>query len=323
VVQLRDDRLLLIKEAIRIKELKLRKAEEEGDHEAMEELEAKIALLKAEAFFLESGGAALKAPDELSEIDFLLSGKKRLLEELREAMGRKQVEDVELERYRRIERLLAAQCSYLEAKRRVVSENRSLSELARYIRLAEEEGVEIVSSPLEHEAEVSLFKAPKRRRKVRKPVLEPRRLAIFLAALLLVFSFYIGVAWRKTPYDREIIRSYLIARGHYMEGSREYVAGDFESSMREYAMAAAFFHKASEQAGLAAESQLGRMRRYFSYKRKFFHGWEMISLAMLNSSREFKSGDPSLGYAYAEDAVDMAEEAQRYNKAAEEFWRII
>ncbi len=51
--------------------------------------------------------------------------------------------------------------------------------------------------------------------------------------------------------------------------------------------------------------------------------WEEISLKMIDSSEESLYGNHDLGVEYVEDAVEMAEIADTYNRLADEAWRLL
>ncbi|RMF89903.1 MAG: hypothetical protein D6733_05255 [Methanobacteriota archaeon] len=324
---MREDELYLLRHRLKKREEELQKAEAAGDAKKVSLLSAEAALLRAEIRYLESGGASLEPPDDPAQLEFLLKEKRSLLSEFEKRINlsffQTPEEQVKLQRYRDIERILKAQCEYLSAKHAIVTENRNIGELREWIKIAEEEGVKIIGSVLEHEAEVESFRPVKKERKKKEFVLDFRKMALGVAVLLLLLSFYFGIFWRKTPYDKEIIRSYVIARNHYIAANEHYVSGRYEDSRREYAIAAAFFNKAEQAAELAERGVHGKMRTYFDFKRKFFSQWELISLNMMRSSDEFRMGDPDAGAALALEAVEMAEKAAAYNGEAEKAWRII
>jgi hypothetical protein len=318
-----EDELRLLKRRVITKTELLKEAERRGDIRTAKLLSIKLDLLKTEASYLESGGTTLKAPDDLSQIEFILRQRFALLEEMRGNMSKLPENDIDLQGFKEIEKVISAQCEYLSAKRAVISEERSLSELGRYIQLAEENGVRFSASPLEREADLERFKPPKIEKRKKEFVLDFRQVALIITVIFLIFSVYIGTSWRKTPYDREIIRSYVVARNHQITGNDYYTGGDFEKAIKEYAIAAAFFNRASENAELAAKSKSGKMYIYFNNKRKFFEGWEQISLKMIESSREFQTGDHNLAASHVRKAVEMAELAATYNNVAEEAWGLI
>jgi hypothetical protein len=308
---------------IRKNEEMLKEAEEKGDHTAVEFLSSRLTLLKIEAKYQLAGGDSLEAPDNLSQLEFSLSKKRTMLRELENAIKYMQRDDIETPKYREMHRILSAQCEYLSAKEKIISENRSLSELSAYIQLTEENGVHIVTSALEHEAEVGRFKPKKTEPRKKEFVVDFQKITIVLVIFFLVLAVYLGGFWRKTPYDRDIIRSYVIARNHYIAGNDYYISGDYINSIKEYATAAAFFDQASDTAKLAAASKSGKMYVYFSNKERFFTVWEEISLKMIDSSEESLYGNSDLGIEYVEDAVEMADLADRYNRLADEAWRLL
>jgi hypothetical protein len=316
------DEITIVKERIKKKEKLLKEAEDKGDKKSIEKNAVELSLLLVREGFLEVGGPLLEAPDDLAQINFLLKKKKALLDELESNLSNFPKSNVEYPNYKEIERTLNAQCEYLRAKYTVISERRPLQELGRYMQLSEAEGVCLVASPLEHEAELKRFKPGKKEKRKKGLVLDFRKIALVLIVLSLLFSFYVGSSWRKTPYDREIIRSYVTARNHYLLANDYYVLGDYSNSIKEYATAAAFFNQAKIKGELAASSQSGKMKIYFDNKRKFFEGWEQISLKMIESSKAFQSDNFSQGKEYAGDAVRMADQAQSYNLIAEEAWRL-
>jgi hypothetical protein len=180
-----------------------------------------------------------------------------------------------------------------------------------------------MASTLEHEAELGRFKPKKIEQRKKEFVVDFQKITIVLVIFFLFLAVYLGVFWRKTPYDQDIIRSYVIARNHYIAGNDFYISGDYINSIKEYATAAAFFDQASDTAELAATSKSGKMSIYFSNKGRFFAVWEEISLKMIDSSEESLYGNQDLGVEYVEDAVEMAEIADRYNKLADEAWRLL
>ena len=318
-----EDEITLLLQRIKKKKEDLREAEAQGDKATSELLSTRLTLLNAEMSYLESGGSSINAPDSPSKLEFLLKEKKALLEEFKRNINHLPNGDIELSKYREIERILNAQYEYLSAKHKVISENRPVKELGRYMQLAEAEGVQIVASLLEHEVELKRFKPAKKERKKREFTVDFRKIPTIIVVLLLIFSLYTGLFWRKTPYDRDIIRNYVVARNHYIAANDHYVAGDYENSGKEYAVAAAYFNKASKDADLAAKDESGKMQIYFDNKRRFFQEWERISLRMIESSKEFQVGSARLGAAHAEEVVDMAETAGTYNRLAEEAWSLL
>jgi|GEM_PF-5496980 len=317
-----DDVDILI-QRIRLTEEHHKAASAKGDEIEAEFLAAKLALLKTEAKYLLAGGKSLESPDVLAQIDFALSKKKALLAELERSLKGMPQDYIELAKYRRIEKIISSQCEYLSAKHTVIAENRRLSELGIYIQLAEENGVDIVPSTLEHEAELDRFKPRKMEKRKKELVIDFRMVAVVLIVFLLIFSVYLGAFWRKTPYDREIIRSYVIARNHYIAGNTYYTQGEYLGAVKEYATAAAFFNQAKETADLAASSRSGKMNVYFQNKGRFFTVWEEVSLKMIESSEQSLYGDPELAVKAVEDAVDLAGIANSYNELAEEAWRLL
>jgi hypothetical protein len=317
------DEVDLLIHRIRKNEEILKEAEEKGDATSVEFLSSRLSLLKIEAKYLLAGGDVLEAPDILSQLEFALSKKRILLRDLESSIQYMKRDDIETPKYREIKRILSAQCEYLSAKEKILSENRSLSELRVYLQLAEENGVHIVTSTLEHEAEVGRFKPKKIEPRKKEFVVDFRKITAVLVIFFLVLAVYLGAFWRKTPYDRDIIRSYVIARNHYIAGNDYYISGDYINSIKEYATAAAFFDQASETAELAATSKSGKMSIYFSNKGRFFTVWEEISLKMIDSSEESLYGNQDLGVEYVEDAVEMADIADRYNRLADEAWRLL
>ncbi len=315
--------LEVIRKRILKKEEMLKKAKEEGDKSVIKLYQTKLALLRAEERYLQSGGRSLSVPDNLRDIELILEEKKELLKELKNNLVHLPQRDIDSRKFRDVGRILGAQIEYLLAKHSVILENRSFKELSSYIQLASEDGVEILCSPLEHEAEAEIFRPAKKVKKKRELTLDFRRLSLILVVLLVVMATYFGTVWRRTPYDRDIIRSYSVGRNHYLKANDYYVQGTFKNSIHEYQVAAAFFKKASQQAGKAAGTKTGKMNEYFAAKKNFFETWEDISLVMTKSGREFMKGDPSVGSAYAMDAVKMAQTASEYNKAAEDAWSLI
>ncbi len=318
-----DDEIDLLDTRIAKKEKLIKEAAEKGDKKAEELYLNKLALLKAKKKYIESGGNELKAPDDPGQIEFDLKAKKTLLADFKIHIKHLPQDDVDVPLYQEIENILKAQVEYLSAKYLVITENRPISELSRYIRLTESEGVDLISSGLEHEADVHAYKPKKVKARKKEFHFDLRKIPLIIAVIFLLFSVYIGTSWRKTPYDREIIRSYVVARNYYISGNNNYMQGNYESSVRDYAIAAAYFNKASKEAQSAAATQSGRMRLYFDYKGKFFIEWEKISLKMVDSSNEFKSGDHVEGADLAQEAVTMAERAMDLNELSEEAWSLI
>ncbi|GBE19247.1 MAG TPA: hypothetical protein ENH13_01615 [Euryarchaeota archaeon] len=318
-----EDEVDILIQKIGLTEEHLKVSRAKGDENEADFLAAKLALLKTEAKYLLAGGNSLESPDVLAQIDFVLSKKKALLAELERNINNLPDNYIELAKYRRIEKILSAQIEYLSAKHRVIAENRRLSELGIYIQLAEENGVDIVPSALEHEAELDRFKPKKREKRKKELVIDFRMVAVVLIVFLLIFSIYLGAFWRKTPYDREIIRSYVIARNHYIAGNNYYTQGEYLGAVKEYATAAAFFNQAKETADLAASSRSGKMNIYFQNKGRFFAVWEEVSRKMIESSEQSLYGDPELAVKAVEDAVDLAGIANNYNDLAEEAWRLL
>jgi len=318
-----EDEVDILIQRIRLTEEHLKVSKAKDDVDETDFLAAKLALLKTEAKYMLAGGRSLEAPDILAQIDFALSKKKALLAELERNIKVMPRDYLELAKYRRIEKILSAQIEYLSAKQTVIAENRKLSELGIYIQLAEENGVDIVPSALEHEAELDRFKPKKREKRKKELVIDFKMVAVVLIVFLLIFSVYLGAFWRKTPYDREIIRSYVIARNHYIAGNNYYTRGEYLGAVKEYATAAAFFDQAKETADLAAESRSGKMNVYFQNKGRFFAVWEEVSRKMIESSEQSLYGDPELAVKAVEDAVDLAGIANSYNELAEEAWRLL
>jgi hypothetical protein len=324
---MQKDEINVLKARLKKREEELKTAEEKGDSKAVEFLISEAALLNAEILYIKSGGKVLKAPDDPAQLEFLLKEKKTILKEFESKINlsffQSPEEQIKLENYRKIERILKAQCEYLTAKHTIITEDRHLTELRRWIKLTEDEGVEIVASTLEHEAEIESFRPSKKEKEKKEFVIEFRKVALAMAVVFIILAVYFGTYWRKTPYDRGIIRDYVVARNHYLTANDYYVTGDYENSKKEYAIAAAFFNRAENGAGLAAKSRRGKMRLYFENKKMFFEQWELIGLNMIKSSEEFQSGDPDVGTEYVVEAVGMAELAGRYNREAEEAWRLL
>jgi hypothetical protein len=318
-----EDELSLLSYRIRKYEKLLKDVKEKKDEKAIDLYSAKLALIKAKKKYLELGGNTLKTSDDLPEIEFHLKEKKTIIQEITRNVKVLPKNDVEYSIYKEIEKIIGSQREYLKAKHHVISEDRPVKELGSYMQLAEADGIDIIASPLEHEAELHSFKPTKREKRKKEFTIDFRKLAVVIAVFFLLLSLYFGIFWRKTPYDREIIRNYVVARTHFLSGNEYYVSGNFENSIREYATAAAFFNRASKEADRASSDESGKMQIYFANKRKFFHEWEKISLKMLDSSKEFQSGDPALASVYAVEVVDMAELAETYDKLAEEAWGLL
>jgi hypothetical protein len=318
-----EDEAELLLRRIQKKEDLVKEAKKSGDKKTVKDLSMRIALLEWEVIYVDSGGNSLNAPDDISQIEFMITNKKTSLEGFKRNIKLLPNDDIDLAKYTKIIETLTAQIEYLSAKRKVIIENRHLKELAKYIKIAESEGVRIIASPLEHQADVSRFKPVKREKRKKGFTIDTSKISIYVIIFFLLLSVYIGTSWRKTPYDRAIIRNYVVARNHYIEGNNNYVTGDYENSMKEYAIAATFFSKASADATLASNSNKGKMSIYFNNKRRFFKQWEDISIKMVESSKEFESGDPNVAAAYAEEVVWMAEIAETYNNLADEAWGLI
>jgi hypothetical protein len=318
-----EDELKNLQQRIKTKEELLKEAKSRGDSKVAEILSTKLSILKTEGSYLESGGKTIKAPDDPAEIDFLLKKKRALLDEMKGNTSKLPQGDIDLKGFKEIEKVISGQCEYLSAKRAVISESRSLSELGRYIQIAEDNGVQFSASSLEREADLERFKPSKVAKRKNEFTLDFRKIALIGTVFFLLLSVYISTSWRKTPYDREIIRNYVVARNHQITGNDYYTSGDFENSIREYATAAAFFNRASKNAEFAAGTKSGKMFIYFNNKRKFFEEWEQISLKMIESSREFQSGNHNLAASHVGEAVEMAELAASYNNVAEEAWSLL
>jgi hypothetical protein len=313
-----------LKKRIEQKEAALESAKKEEEDTFIKPLETQIKLLKLELEYSKGGGATLKAPDKLSQIEFLMTKKRELLRGFEKGLEDFPTNHIEYNKYSKIMDTVLAQYEYLAAKQTVIAENRALNELGRYIQIAESDGVKIVASTLEHEAQLDTFKPVKKERK-KEPlfVLDFRKMALIVTVLLLFLSVYVGTVWRKTPYDRDIVINYVTARNHYIKATDGYMAGDFEKSTREYAIAAAFFNKAAKDADLAKEAKSGKMEVYFDNKKKFFQSWEQISLKMTASSAEFDSGNYDEGVNLVVESVGLSKLANSYNELAEQAWSII
>lgn len=287
------------------------------------ELSIKLELLLAKRQYLIQGGPALKSDDSLGDIDFQLKKKKKIINDLSRGIELLPYDDVERPGFEKILRVLSAQYDYLTAKRKVILENRSLPELSHYIRLAEEEDVEIYASPLEHEAELQAYKPSVK--ESRKKVFAPnfQKMGLYIAIIFFLIALYAGISWRKTPYDREIIRSYGIGRAYYFDGNDRFIKGDYQGAVNSYATAAAFFNRAKSEADLAASTKKGKMNIYFENKGEFFHQWELISLKMADSSNAFRLSDTVKGAQYANEASSMVSTANTYNDMAEEAWSLL
>lgn len=286
-------------------------------------LSVELGLLNSEKRYILEGGARLKSDDNIGDLDFLLKKKKSILSDITKNLEFLPPDHVEMPKFNMIRNTLQAQSEYLAAKRRVILENRSLSELSRYIRLAEEDGVEIVASHLEHEAELQYYKPEKTESRKKEFTVNFQKIALILAVFFFLVALYGGISWRKTPYDKTIIRSYVVGRAHYLNGNELFVKGDYQGGVNDYTIAAAFFNRASDEAYLAAASKRGKMNIYFDYKGKFFQQWEKISLKMAESSKAFKSNDPEKGALYANEASSMTGMANSYNQFAEEAWSLL
>lgn len=316
------DELKLLRQRLNRKQEQLTEAENTNDQSSVSSLSAAIELINVEIEYFEKGGETLKTSDDLLNLSLLIKEKNKLLERLEKQLKSLPDDDINLAKYSSMERILKAQIDYLNAKHTILSENRNISELGRWLGFAEKEGVKIISTPLEHQAELELFK-PAKHEKQKTFVIEFKKIAIVLTLLLIIAAFYMGVYWRKTPYDREIIRAYVVANNVYVTGNADYTSGNYTDSEKKYLTAAAYFNKAKTHAGMAASSQRGKMKIYFGYKEKFFTQWEAISLEMAESSRDFISEEYNSAADHAVEAVNMAKIANDYNRDAEEAWRLL
>ncbi len=188
-----DDDIRLVNQRLRKKEEQLRNAEESGDTKGATLLSTIVSLIKLEIKYLEQGGSSLKAPDDLTELYIFLKEKKQMIEDFGILLETLPENDVNNPKYQRITRILSTQAVYLEEKYDLISKNGSLEDLQKWMDFAGREGVEIIESPLEHEASLKAFKPAKVERRKKDFVPDFQKVALALTVLLIMTSFYLGM----------------------------------------------------------------------------------------------------------------------------------